>query len=241
MKIVAMIPARLASTRLPSKLLQQIGSYNVLQTTYINALNTNLFNEVCVVADDAQLEKCILEIGGKVLRSTKPHATGTDRIAEFAHVIDADIIINIQADEPEINSSLIHKLIGALNNDEYADISTPMHHISEAQAGNTNFVKVITDDRAYALLFSRSKIPFNRDGIEQVNYFRHVGVYAFRKQALMNFATWPQPQIEIAEQLENLRMLYNGQKIKLVEIAESTVGIDTAEDLHAYKMRHGLE
>jgi 3-deoxy-manno-octulosonate cytidylyltransferase (CMP-KDO synthetase) len=241
MKVAAMIPARLASTRLPEKLLQQIGDYNVLQTTYRNAVATSLFSEVIAVVDDARLQQSIVEIGGTVKMSTKPHETGTDRIAEFAEDIDADIIINIQADEPEVNKDLIDRLIKALEEDSNADVSTPMHEISAAEAQNYNYVKVLSNVNGHAMLFSRSVIPFVRDADTTVNYYRHIGVYAFRTEALIAFAQLPQPQMEVAEKLENLRMLYYGMHIKMVEMAASTVGIDTLEDLNAYKLRHGLD
>jgi 3-deoxy-manno-octulosonate cytidylyltransferase (CMP-KDO synthetase) len=241
MKVAAMIPARLASTRLPEKLLQKIGANNVLQTTYLNAVATGLFSEVIVVADDEKLRDSILQIGGIVKMSTKLHETGTDRIAEFAEYIDADIIINIQADEPEVNKDLIAKLIKALEEDSNADVSTPMHPISTEEAHNPNYVKVLSNVNGHAMLFSRSVIPFIRDADTAVKYYRHIGVYAFRTEALIAFAELPQPTIEVAEKLENLRMLYYGMHIKMVEMATSTVGIDTLEDLNAYKQRHGLD
>jgi 3-deoxy-manno-octulosonate cytidylyltransferase (CMP-KDO synthetase) len=241
MKVAAMIPARLASTRLPEKLLQQIGEFNVLQTTYLNAVATGLFSEVIVVADDEKLGASILQIGGTVKMSTKPHETGTDRIAEFAADIDAEIIINIQADEPEVNKDLIEKLIKALQEDSNADISTPMHRISAHEATNTNYVKVLCNAYGHAMLFSRSIIPFVRDADQVVDYYKHVGIYAFRTEVLIAFAELQPPIIELAEKLENLRMLYYGMHIKMVESATSTVGIDTAQDLIAYKLRHGLD
>jgi 3-deoxy-manno-octulosonate cytidylyltransferase (CMP-KDO synthetase) len=241
MKVAAMIPARLASTRLPEKLLQQLGEFNVLQTTYRNAVATGLFSEVIVVVDDAKLSDSILQIGGTVKMSSKPHDTGTDRIAEFAEYIDADIIINIQADEPEVNKVLIASLIKALEEDSNADVSTPMHQISAEEAKNSNTVKVISNVNGHAMLFSRSVIPFVRDADTHANYYRHIGVYAFRSEALIAFAELPQPNMEIAEKLENLRMLYYGMHIKMVEMAAGTVGIDTAEDLLAYKQRHNID
>jgi 3-deoxy-manno-octulosonate cytidylyltransferase (CMP-KDO synthetase) len=229
MKVAALIPARLESTRLPNKLLQKIVADSVLATTYKNTLATNLFSEVICISNNELLDLEINNINGKVLRSTKQHETGTDRIAEYAHEIDADIIINIQADEPFINKELLQNLIDAFE-DSNVEVATLMFKINNKEALNPNFVKVIPDANNFAINFSRHAIPYNRTNIN-VQYYKHVGIYAFRKNALIKFATLPQPEIEKAESLENLRFIYYNMPVKLIETNFTPIGIDTIEDL----------
>jgi 3-deoxy-manno-octulosonate cytidylyltransferase (CMP-KDO synthetase) len=235
MKVVALIPARLHSTRLPEKLMQMLRDKTVLQTTYINAVATNLFAEVIAICDSANLQQSILDIGGKALLSKKQHDTGTDRIAEFADAIDADVIINIQADEPAVNATIISALLEGLKKDQQAQIATPIYPIDADEAQNPNFVKVIADANMHAITFSRSVLPYQRNQDATVQYWKHVGIYAFRKAALLAFPQLSVPAIEQAEQLENLRFIYHGLKVRVVHIAEHPIGIDTAEDLARYR------
>jgi 3-deoxy-manno-octulosonate cytidylyltransferase (CMP-KDO synthetase) len=234
MKIVALIPARLESTRLPNKLLQNIGVDSVLTSTYKNALATNLFDDVICISNNELLDQEILNINGKVLRSTMQHETGTDRIAEFASEIDADIIINIQADEPFINKELLQNLVTAFE-DKTVEVATLMFKINNEDAQNPNFVKVIADENNFAIYFSRHPIPFNRTNAN-IQYYKHIGIYAFRKNALIKFASLPQPDIEKAESLENLRFIYYKIPVKLIETNFTPIGIDTIEDLEKARM-----
>jgi 3-deoxy-manno-octulosonate cytidylyltransferase (CMP-KDO synthetase) len=229
MKIVALIPARLHSTRLPQKLLQTLGNKSVLATTYANAKATQLFDEVICIADDAQLQQEIEKENGNCYLSTQTYETGSDRIAAFATAIEADIFINIQADEPFVNKEILQQLITAFNNPAI-QVATLMYAISELHAHNPNYVKVVPNAHNYAITFSRSIIPFNRSKVVQ-KYYKHIGIYAFRKNALIQFAQLPQPDIEKAECLENLRFIYNGIPVFLIETNYTPIGIDTAEDL----------
>jgi 3-deoxy-manno-octulosonate cytidylyltransferase (CMP-KDO synthetase) len=234
MKIVALIPARLQSTRLPKKLLQMLGNKSVLATTYCNAVATQLFDQVIGVADDALLKKEIENENGICYLSTTTHETGSDRIAAFAHEIDADIFINIQADEPFVNKIILQQLIDSFKNPE-VQVATLMYPITELEAQNPNYVKVLPNANNCAITFSRSPIPYNRSGLHQ-NYYKHIGIYAFRKNALIQFAQLPQPDIEKAESLENLRFIYYGIPVFLIATTYTPIGIDTLEDLEKARL-----
>jgi 3-deoxy-manno-octulosonate cytidylyltransferase (CMP-KDO synthetase) len=229
MKIAAFIPARLASTRLPNKLIQPLGVHSVIATTYLNVAATKLFAEVRCITDSQEIAKEIELVNGLVSFSSKEFETGTDRIAEFAHTTDADIIMNVQGDEPFVNKAMLQQLIDCFQN-PITQVASVMMQISEGDAANPNNVKVIVDANNHAILFSRSKLPFNRDNA-LATYYKHIGIYAFRKQALIQFAQLPQPDIEKIEKLENLRLIYHGIPIAMVETKEQSIGIDTLEDL----------
>jgi 3-deoxy-manno-octulosonate cytidylyltransferase (CMP-KDO synthetase) len=230
MKVIALIPARLQSTRLPNKLLLPLGEKSILATTYSNALATELFTDVIAICDDDLLAKEILNLNGKAFKSTKIHETGTDRIAEFAQQFNADIIINIQADEPFINKEILLKLIACFT-DPIVEVASCRYQITEANdIQNSNHVKVICDENNFATLFSRSPIPFHRNANVTPQYYKHIGIYAFRPDALLKFTTLEPPLIEQAEQLENLRFIYYNIPVKMITIDEPMISIDTQED-----------
>ncbi len=233
MKVIALIPARYDSSRFPAKLLQVIEDRTVIAHTYHSAVNTKLFDEVWVVTDSDKIEAEILKNKGKVIKSRKPHESGTDRIAEAAEYIEADIIINIQGDEPFVNKGQIASLIDAFKNDaeKQIDIASLMMPIdNEADFLNPNNVKVVVDRQQFALYFSRAPIPFPREG-KFIRAYKHIGIYAFRKEVLEEVARLPVSELEKVEKLENLRFLENGYRIKMLETTHKNIGIDTPEDL----------
>jgi 3-deoxy-manno-octulosonate cytidylyltransferase (CMP-KDO synthetase) len=241
MKIAAFIPARLQSERFPRKLLQDLAGKPVVLHTYENAVKSGLFDETAVITDSKEIAQVIRAAGGKVLMSRKPHPTGTDRIAEFAGGTDAEIIVNIQADEPFLNRKALQKLIDVFraDKDNKIDMASLMFRITdEKDFHDANQVKVVTDTRGFALYFSRAPIPFPRNGLFQ-GAWKHIGVYAFRREVLERIAALPQSALERVEKLENLRFLEAGFKIKMIETDQINIGIDTPEDLEkARKILH---
>jgi 3-deoxy-manno-octulosonate cytidylyltransferase (CMP-KDO synthetase) len=234
MKVIAVIPARYASTRFPAKLMQDLGGKTVITRTYEAAVNTNLFDDVFVVTDSDLIFNEIVSQGGKAIMSTKEHESGSDRIAEAVSNLDVDIVINIQGDEPFIDKDSLLKLIQVYKNDTKGevDLASLMREITEIQhIENPNNVKVVVDQSGFALYFSRSVIPYPREKNVGVRYMQHVGIYAFRKQALMDFYNLPMKSLEASEKLEQLRYLEFGKRIKMVETNHVGIGIDTPEDL----------
>ena len=234
MKIIAVIPARYASTRFPAKLMQDLGGKTVILRTYEAAVNTNLFDDVFVVTDSNLILNEITSNGGKAIMSIKEHESGSDRIAEAIENIDADIVVNVQGDEPFINKEPLEKLIAIFKNDKdrMVDLASVMTEIKDIEdIKNPNNVKVIVDQHGFALYFSRSVIPYPREANVGVKYMKHIGIYAFRKQALLDFYNLPMLSLEASEKLEQLRYLEYGKRIKMVETNHIGIGIDTIEDL----------
>ncbi len=234
MKIIAMIPARFSATRFPGKLMKDLGGKPVIVRTYEAALQTNLFENVFVVTDSQMIFNAISIIGGNVLMSKTEHECGSNRIAEAVEFMDADIVVNVQGDEPFIDVVSLFKLIDAFKNDIKNEIdlaSLKVQITNQEDIENPNNVKVITDNFGFALYFSRSVIPFHRDKEIQVKYFKHRGVYAFRKAALIDFYHREITPLEAAEKIEAIRYLEVGKKIKMIETDEESIGIDTEEDL----------
>lgn len=234
MKIIAVIPARYASTRFPAKLMQDLGGKTVILRTYEAAKKTNLFDDVFVVTDSDLIFKEIISNGGKAIMSLKEHESGSDRIAEAVQNMDVDVVINVQGDEPFIDENPLKALIEVFKNDtdKKVDLATVMCQITDKQdIENPNNVKVITDQNGFALYFSRSVIPFPREENVGVRYMRHIGIYAFRKQALLDFYSLPMLSLEASEKLEQLRYLEYGKRIKMIETNHIGIGIDTKEDL----------
>lgn len=237
MKVIAVIPARYNSTRFPGKLMEVLGNKTVISTTYQNVVETGLFDEVFVATDSEIIFDEISKNGGKAVM-TGQHETGSDRIAEAVKDIDCDIVINVQGDEPFLKKEPLRQLIEVFSEDHAQQISLAslkikLNDLDEIQ--NPNNVKVITDKSGFALYFSRSVIPFHRDLADDVQYYKHIGVYAFRKEALLKFASMEMSPLEISERIECIRYLENGMKIKLVETDFVGVGIDTPEDLERAK------
>ncbi len=234
MKIIAVIPARYASTRLPAKLMQDLGGKTIILRTYEAAIATNLFDDVFVVTDSDLIFNEIISNGGKAIKSIKEHESGSDRIAEAISNIDVDIVVNVQGDEPFINKEPLAQLIEVFKNDaeRKIDLASLMFQITDKEEiNNPNNVKVIADQQGFALYFSRSVIPFPREENIGVRYMKHIGIYAFRKQALLDFYSLPMLSLEASEKLEQLRYLEYGKRIKMVETNHIGIGIDTIEDL----------
>ncbi len=227
-----MIPARYAATRFPGKLMQMLGDKTIIRHVYENTVATGLFNDVFVVTDSEIVFNEITTHGGKAMMSIKEHESGSDRIAEAIENINADIIINVQGDEPFLKKEPLEKLI-RLFDDSSVQVASLMRKISAEEAMNPNVVKVVVDKNSDALYFSRSLVPFARSGTPQ--YFLHVGVYAYRKDALLSFTQWPVSTLELTEKLEQLRYLENGIKIRMAETDYNNIAIDTPEDLERAK------
>ena len=234
MKIIAVIPARYASTRFPAKLMQDLGGKTVILKTYEAAINTKLFDDVFVVTDSDLIYDEIVSHCGKAIKSIKEHESGSDRIAEAIENLDVDIVINVQGDEPFIDAEPLAKVIEVFRNDvdQKVDLASLMREITnEDDINNPNNVKVVVDQNGFALYFSRSVIPYPREKNVGVRYMQHIGIYAFRKQALMDFYSLPMQSLEASEKLEQLRYLEFGKRIKMIETSHVGIGIDTPEDL----------
>lgn len=237
MKVIAVIPARYNSTRFPGKMMEILGNRTIITTTYQNVVETGLFDEVFVATDSELIFDEISKNGGKAVM-TGEHETGSDRIAEAVQNIDCDIVINVQGDEPFLKKEPLKQLIDVFSQDDKKEISLASLKIQlkeSEEIQNPNNVKVVTDNNGFALYFSRSMIPFHRELSYSVKYYKHIGVYAFRKEALIKFSSLEMTPMEISEKLEQLRYLENGMKIKMVETDFVGIGIDTPEDLEKAK------
>jgi 3-deoxy-manno-octulosonate cytidylyltransferase (CMP-KDO synthetase) len=218
--------------------MQDLGGKTVITRTYEAAINTNLFDDVFVVTDSDVIFNEIVSHGGKAIMSIKEHESGSDRIAEAVYNLDVDIVINVQGDEPFIDKDSLAKLIQVYKNDDKGevDLASLMSEITDIQdIENPNKVKVVVDQSGFALYFSRSVIPYPREKNAEVRYMQHVGIYAFRKQALLDFYNLPMKSLEASEKLEQLRYLEFGKRIKMVETNHVGIGIDTPEDLEKAK------
>lgn len=234
-KTIAIIPARYAATRFPAKLMQLLDDKPVICHTYDNVVASRLFNDVFVVTDSEIIFNEIINRGGKAIMSVKQHESGTDRIAEAVQNLNVEVIVNVQGDEPFMQREPLEKLVGLFDKNEVQVASLMRRFENKEEAKNPNAVKVVTNKKNKALYFSRSVIPYQRDENISVNYFLHVGVYAFRKEALLAFTQWPPSDLEKAEKLEQLRFLENGVDIYMAETAYKNMAIDTPEDLQNAK------
>ncbi len=229
-----MIPARYAATRFPAKLMQLLGTKTVIRHTYDNTVATGLFDEVYVVTDSDIIFNEIQSNGGNVVMSKKSHESGSDRIAEAIADMEVDIIVNVQGDEPFVKRGPLEKLLQVFDGDDGVGIQVAslMQIMKDPQFINDpNYVKVVVDKNMFSLLFSRSVVPYLRNKEAAVNYYEHIGVYAFRKQALLDFTQWEMTPLESAEKIECLRYLENGIPLKMVVTDYMGVEIDTPEDL----------
>jgi 3-deoxy-manno-octulosonate cytidylyltransferase (CMP-KDO synthetase) len=230
MKVTALIPARLSSTRFDRKLLMDLCGKSIILRTYESVVETGLFHSVYVVTEDKEIYNEIVNAGGNSILSKNKHESGSDRIAEACESIDSDAFVNIQGDEPFIDSSSLNKLVFELNNSDHVSLMINISDINEIN--DPNNVKVVVDSENYALYFSRSVIPFCRDvNTSEVTYYKHIGVYGFTKQALVNFSKLPPSKLELVEKIEAIRIVENGSRIKMIETDFLGVGIDTKEDL----------
>ncbi len=235
MKKIAFIPARYAATRFPAKLMQQLGNKTVIRHTYDNTVTTRLFDEVVVVTDSEIIYNEIVNNGGKAKMSIKQHESGSDRIAEAIIDMDVDIVVNVQGDEPFVKKEPLEKLLQVFEDEEVQVASLMQILTEEKYIADPNYVKVAVDKNMNSLLFSRSPIPYHRDKTVFPIYYEHIGVYAFRKQALLNFSNWQMTPLEAAEKIECLRYIENGILLKMVVTEYMGVEIDTPEDLERAK------
>ena len=232
MKSICVIPARYSSTRLPGKPLKLIAGVPMICRVYDRASQAKLIDKAIVATDDERIFKAVKEYGGEVMMTRADHPTGTDRLAEVVTAFnDVDIIVNVQGDEPLIEPSLIDDLIALFNDDidlQMATVSTELKE--EEEIKNSNNVKVISDLNGYALYFSRSVIPYPRN-VGKSKVYKHIGIYAYRRDFLLKYAKMSPTPLEQSESLEQLRALENGYKIKVLKSDNQFIGVDTEEDL----------
>ncbi len=236
-----MIPARYEAMRFPGKLLQDLEGKSVIVRTYEATVQTGLFDAVYVVTDSEKIQREIEKNNGMVIFSKGAHETGSDRIAEAVSYLEdaVDIVVNVQGDEPFVNKESLAELLAVFkeenaNTIDVASLVFPLTEVDEIT--NPNNVKVVMDADNFALYFSRAPIPYPRENA-QAFYYQHIGVYAFRKEALLSFAKLPMGMLEKAEKLENLRFLTNAMKVKMVVTDEKSVGIDTPDDLEKARIQ----
>jgi 3-deoxy-D-manno-octulosonate cytidylyltransferase len=234
MRSIALIPARYAATRFPAKLMQLLGNKTVIRHTYDNTVATGLFDEVWVATDSDVIYEEITRNGGKAKMSQRPHESGSDRIAEAAADMDVDIIVNVQGDEPFVKREPLEQLLAVFSGPDgnKVQVASLMQVLKEKKfIEDPNYVKVAVDLKGDSLFFSRSVIPYPRDAQAAITYYEHIGVYAFRKKALMDFTAWPVSPLEAAEKVECLRYLEHGIPLRMVVTNYMGIEIDTPEDL----------
>ncbi|KKO18205.1 MAG: 3-deoxy-manno-octulosonate cytidylyltransferase [Candidatus Brocadia sp.] len=250
MKAVVVIPARYASTRLPYKLIlpevKSVTGRYIIEHVYQNVKQARRIHQVIVATDNQHIYEIVRGFGGNVEMTSASHVSGTDRIAEVSGRLDADLIVNVQGDEPEMHASVVDQVIDSLVEDNVAVMATLAHVITDAaELSNPNVVKVVLDNYGYALYFSRSPIPCVRDSKDPfkepgIRFLRHLGIYAYRRDFLLQYSKLPASPLEQAEKLEQLRALSNGYKIKVAITEYTSRGIDTREDLLAFLERYKL-
>lgn len=234
MKTVAMIPARYAATRFPAKLMQKLGDKTVIRHTYDNTAATGLFDQVVVVTDSELIYREIVDNGGVAVMSKRAHESGSDRIAEAVENMEVELVVNVQGDEPFVRKEPLEKLLALFGGEagRGVQVASLVQVLREQRfIDDPNYVKVALDKNNNALFFSRSVIPYPRDPKAAPVYYEHIGVYAFRKEALLRFTAWPVSSLEAAEKIECLRYLENGVPIRMAITNYMGVEIDTPEDL----------
>jgi len=234
MNKIALIPARYAASRFHAKLMQLLGDKTVIRHTYDNTIATGLFDSVIVVTDSDIIYNEIVDNGGKAIKSIREHESGTDRIAEAVAGMNVDIVVNVQGDEPFVKKEPLEKLLNLFegSSGKNVQVASLMQIMTDAKLiEDPNYVKVAVNKNMEALMFSRSVIPYHRDKQAVAVYYEHIGVYAFRKQALMDFTSWPITPLEAVEKIECLRYLENGISIKMAVTDYMGIEIDTPEDL----------
>ncbi|MGM0507706.1 MAG: 3-deoxy-manno-octulosonate cytidylyltransferase [Fusobacteriota bacterium] len=234
MKSLGIIPARYGSTRFEGKPLAKIDGFPMIEWVYRRSLKSKL-DRVIVATDDKRILNAVLDFGGEAMLTGKDHKTGTDRINEVAKKFkDYKIILNIQGDEPLIYPEMINDLLDGMNESKVLMGSLKHKINSKKDIENPNIVKVITDKNGNALYFSRSQIPYNR-GNEDIDYYKHIGIYGYKRKFLLNYNKMEPTKLEKSESLEQLRVLENGYDIKMIESEYEVIGVDTPEDLHEVK------
>ena len=234
LKTIAMIPARYEASRFPGKLMKDLEGKPVILRTYEAAVQTQLFDTVYVVTDSELIYETITGAGGHAIMSQQEHSCGSDRIAEVGVDLDIDIVVNVQGDEPFTNTEDMRNVLQVFYEKDadaidLASLMTPISKIEDIE--NPNNVKVIVDQASFALYFSRAPIPYRRDRDVESVYYKHKGIYAFRKQAVLDFAKLPMRMLEAAEKIEAIRYLEYGKRIKMVPSDAPAIGIDTPQDL----------
>ncbi|EAQ49008.1 3-deoxy-manno-octulosonate cytidylyltransferase [Leeuwenhoekiella blandensis] len=234
LKTIAMIPARYEASRFPGKLMKDLEGKPVILRTYEAAVQTQLFDTVYVVTDSELIYETITGAGGHAIMSQQEHSCGSDRIAEAVADLDIDIVVNVQGDEPFTNTEDMRNVLQVFYEKDadaidLASLMTPISKIEDIE--NPNNVKVIVDQASFALYFSRAPIPYRRDRDVESIYYKHKGIYAFRKQAVLDFAKLPMRMLEAAEKIEAIRYLEYGKRIKMVPSDAPAIGIDTPQDL----------
>lgn len=230
MKTIALIPARYHATRFPAKLMQELHGKTIIRRTYEAVVETKLFDEVIVVCDHELIQNEIESCGGTIFFSTQLHESGSDRIAEAAKQMNADIIVNIQGDEPFIDKQSLASVLALFQNTDVKIASLMLPITDSTKLEDPNCVKVVVDNFGKALYFSRATIPYVRDVNEACTHFQHIGVYAYRKEALLHFTSLAPSKLEKIEKLENLRLLENGIPIHLAIVDHVGISIDTEAD-----------
>lgn len=232
MRIIGIIPARYESTRLPGKPIIKISGKPMIQHVWENAGKSKLIDKLVVATDNKLIYETVESFGGEVVLTSKKHKSGTDRIGEAVKKYKCDIVVNIQGDEPFISYKNIDAAIKPLLNDNKLNVSTLGYHIKDKEEiNNPNVVKIVIDKNNYALYFSRCAVPYDRDNSGKAKYIKHIGLYVYRTKYLFDFIKLKQSEHEIAEKLEQLRILDNGEKIKVVMTKIDSISVDTIEDL----------
>ena len=228
---IAIIPARYESTRLPGKALAEIAGRPMIEHVYRRAAAAASVSRVIVATDDARIVDAVRHFGGEAVMTRASHQSGTDRLAEVAATLDADVIVNVQGDEPLLAPDTIDTAVAPLA-DAAIEMSTLRRRIADAaELHNPNVTKVVVDRDGFAMYFSRAPIPFTRAGQPAVDAWAHIGLYVYRRSGLLRVAALPQTAMERAEALEQLRALEHGIRIKAIETTHDTIGVDTPEDL----------
>lgn len=234
MKAIGVIPARWGSTRFEGKVLAKLKGKYLIQHVWERARKSKTIDSVIIAADDEKIVRAAEEFGAKAVMTSKKHVSGTDRIAEAVGPMPVKVVVNIQGDEPLVDPKLIDHLVQTILDDRSCMMATAVKMIEDKEdLENPNVVKVVIDQNRNALYFSRSVIPFNRDKkkFDDINYYKHLGIYAYRKEFLLKFKDLPKSHLESIEKLEQLRVLEAGFKIKTIETNVDTIGVDTPEDL----------
>ena len=231
MKTAVIIPARMGSMRFPGKVLADLGGKPVIRHVWENAMRSKA-DSVTVAADDPRVEQAVKAFGGHVVMTKPSHPSGSDRVWEAAQSTDAELIVNVQGDEPFLPHEVIDDLIDAMHGPDAPAMGTVVLPCSRADiAANPNLPKVVLTSDDYALYFSRSMIPYLREGGEETEVYRHWGIYAYRRETLAKFVSLPEGRLERCEKLEQLRALENGIRIKVIRTSFDSIGIDTPDDL----------
>ncbi|MBL7196499.1 MAG: 3-deoxy-manno-octulosonate cytidylyltransferase [Candidatus Omnitrophica bacterium] len=233
MNVIGVIPARFYSSRFEGKVLVDIGGKSMIQHVWERAKQAKLLDDLIVACDDERIYKTVVGFGGNAVFTAKEHASGTERITEIVNPLDVKIVVNIQADEPMVRPSMINGIIEELSKDDSLVVATIVKKIERpSEIDDPNVVKVVLDKNNFALYFSRSAIPFIRgEQSQELPFYKHIGLYAYTKDFLFTYKNLPQSKLEELEKLEQLRILENGYRIKVVETPFDTYGVDIPEDL----------